>query len=119
MYEDIRAGKYKNKLAYPTAPKPICDHCGEKHKERQRFCGECGKELNFQSKIDTYMKQRKEYRKEESRLDDLFQSDLFDDLGISENPKKDKLFSMAYERGHSGGMEEVYAYASELVELIE
>lgn len=59
-----------------------------------------------------------EYRVEESRLDTEFKSDLFEDLGITDNPRREKLFSLAWEIGHSIGYSEVYRVACDLVELI-
>ena len=40
------------------------------------------------------------------------------DLGILENPKADKLMSIAWEEGHASGYYEVYQKARDLVELI-
>jgi hypothetical protein len=50
---------------------------------------------------------------------DQFYTDVKDDLGITNNPKADKLMSKAWERGHSSGYQEVYNCACDLVELIE
>jgi hypothetical protein len=41
------------------------------------------------------------------------------DLGILDNPKADKLMSIAWEDGHSAGYYEVYQKARDLVELIQ
>lgn len=48
-----------------------------------------------------------------------FKEDLFDELSITNNPKKDKLYAKAYQMGHAYGYSEVYNYACDLVELIE
>ena len=47
-----------------------------------------------------------------------FKTDLFEELGISDNPKKDKLFSIARELGHSDGYSSVAYYAEILADLI-
>ena len=41
------------------------------------------------------------------------------DLDILDNPKAEKLMSIAWERGHSCGYYEVYINALELVDLIK
>lgn len=69
-------------------------------------------DIEFQAAI-------KPYQDEQSVLHDEFKRDLFEDLGIEENPKKELLFAKAWEQGHSSGFSEVYNYAAELVELIE
>lgn len=58
------------------------------------------------------------YREEESRLMKQFKQDMFEELGIENNPKREILFRIAWEYGHSYGLHEVFSYAEELVELI-
>lgn len=59
------------------------------------------------------------YRAEDRRLHDLFTNDLFEYLGITNNPKRFKLFEKAWSIGHSYGYHEVWGHAEDLVELIE
>lgn len=66
-----------------------------------------------------YQEARTAFRDESTRLYELFKQDLFEYLGVENNPKKDKLFSTAWEMGHSGGYSEVLGFAEELVELIQ
>lgn len=61
----------------------------------------------------------KPYLDERVALHIEFKKDLYEDLGIEDNPKKEKLFEKAWELGHSGGYSEVYNYACDLVDLIE
>lgn len=61
----------------------------------------------------------KPYRDEQARLHTEFEKDLYEDLGIEDNPKKEKLFTKAWEFGHSSGYSEVYNYACDLVDLID
>ena len=56
------------------------------------------------------------YNAEERHLVEMFKQDLFNDLGIADNPKREKLFSIAWENGH--GYSEVYNEAIDLVDLI-
>ena len=64
-------------------------------------------------------KHQQDYRKEEHRLYNEFKSDLFEEFGVENNPKREKAFSLAWEYGRSSGYEEVYGYFDELVELIK
>jgi hypothetical protein len=61
----------------------------------------------------------KAYHTDRIRLDNEFKADLLADLGITNHPKADLLYSKAYEMGHSSGRSEVYNYALDLVELIQ
>jgi len=56
--------------------------------------------------------------KEQLDLRRKFKKELEEEFATVNNPKKDVLFSKAYERGHSSGMEEVYNVYADLVELI-
>ena len=58
------------------------------------------------------------YAAEEGRLANAFAEDFFEELGIQNNPKKDLLFSKAWDRGHSGGYAEVMNAGYGLVDLI-
>ena len=65
-----------------------------------------------------YKAHRKEYHDERNKLHQEFQNDLFEDYGVSDNPKRFKCFDLAWEHGHSSGFEEVYNYFGDFVELI-
>ena len=59
----------------------------------------------------------KEYQEESNRLAEIFKQDVFKDLGIEDNPKREKLLEIAYREGHSGGFSEIYSQMIDLVEL--
>jgi hypothetical protein len=44
---------------------------------------------------------------------------LFEKYDVTDNPKRDKCYHLAYEYGHSSGDSEIEYYFSELVELIK
>ncbi len=60
-----------------------------------------------------------QYQAQLALLENKFRTDLFCELGITDNPKREKLYSIAYDKGHAHGYAEVYAVACSLVELIE
>ena len=68
---------------------------------------------------DAYKAQRKQYTDEEFNLQVQFQNDLFENFNVSDNPKRFKCLELAWERGHSSGLEEVYGYFGDLVVLIQ
>ena len=59
-----------------------------------------------------------EHRAEGRRLKEKFKVDLFDDLGIADNPKAELLFNLVLKYG---GVEisRIYDYAVEMVVLIK
>ena len=67
---------------------------------------------------EAYKAHLNEYHAETTRLDEEFQNDLFEDFDVSDNPKRFKCFELAWERGHSSGVGDVYNCFGDLVELI-
>jgi hypothetical protein len=76
-------------------------------------------EFNSSLPKEETQKVRLEYFIEENRLSDLFKEDLFKEHGVSEHPKRERCYSLAYEYGHSSGYSEVANYFNELVNLIK
>lgn len=78
--------------------------------------------LESKSEYVKYEKELREYKerlsKHQAELHEQFKKELFDELGIADNPKREKLFSKAWEQGHGCGYAEVYNYACDLVDLI-
>lgn len=56
--------------------------------------------------------------RQQAALDAEFKRDVCEDLDIANHPKRDMLWDMAWQRGHSDGQQAVYDEASELVELL-
>lgn len=59
------------------------------------------------------------YYAETSRLQEQFKQDLFAELEITNHPMREKMYSQAWDDGHSSGLSEVYNCALSLVNLIE
>lgn len=59
------------------------------------------------------------YIAEARRLEELFKADLFEEFGVSDNPKRELCYVIAYRSGHSHGYSEIYAEFSDIVELIQ
>jgi hypothetical protein len=66
-----------------------------------------------------YKAHQKQYGEETHKLHEEFVNDLFENFNVTDNPKKDKAFELAWEKGHANGLEEVYNEFYDLVELIE
>jgi hypothetical protein len=67
---------------------------------------------------EAYEAHRKEYNDESAKLHQEFKNDLFEEFGVSDNPKRNKCFDLAWEHGHPSGYEEVYNYFGDFVDLI-
>jgi hypothetical protein len=61
---------------------------------------------------------RIKYNTEENLLHQEFKNDLFEEFGVTDNPKKELLFDKAWDDGHYAGYSEVYNCFEGLVDLI-
>jgi phosphomannomutase len=65
-----------------------------------------------------YNEHKKQYGEETHKLYEEFVNDLFEEFGVTDNPKRHKAFQVAWQQGHAYGFEEVYNKFDDLVELI-
>jgi len=66
-----------------------------------------------------YKAHQLQYTDEKHKLHEEFVNDLFEDFGVSDNPKRYKAFDLAWEKGHANGLGDVYNEFDDLVELIK
>lgn len=111
MIAKIYAEK-STQLRYPSEdPKKIEeieDMAGKKNREDARE--------NYRNEIRA---ERNKYGEEQYKIDKEFKLALFKEYGVETNPKREKAFSMAWERGHSYGYGEVEGEFMDLVELLK
>lgn len=105
----MNVNDYRNTLSYPDK---------EDFVTRIQHITNCGEEIELLLDRDAYNKAKTEYQKESRRLQQKFEDDLKEHLGIVDNPKANLLLERAWFLGHAGGYEEIIAYAEDLVDLI-
>lgn len=106
--DNIDAGRYENKVPYAYEKIPINDgmtikQAREHEAEQKRLKQE----------------QRDKHCMETARLTRLFRADLESEHGVSSHPKASKVWEMAWDSGHSGGLHEIANRYDEFVELIK
>ena len=69
--------------------------------------------------LNKYTEIKRAYNEGHQKITETFKQDLFKDLGIENNPKKEKLFEIAWRMGHGGGYGDVVCYAEDMVGLIK
>jgi len=107
--------KYKNLMEYPYRPhKPFLER-GHTSNEARNYTSSL---RVYESLMVRFREGRQKYHDEGNRLNEQFKQDAFKELSIQNNEKKEKLWSKAWEEGHSGGLNEVWIYMQDLVELI-
>jgi hypothetical protein len=66
-----------------------------------------------------YRADMKHYNEERLKLEEEFKQDLFEEFGVTDNPKREKAYAYAWEHGHANGFSEVYNVFDGIVELIK
>lgn len=66
----------------------------------------------------SYKEHLKQYSEEKANLLKEFKQDLFEELGITHHPKREKLFEKAWENSRSEGLYQVIVEAESLADLI-
>ena len=112
VYDKIRAGLYNRKLPYNPPETELIKIDPENMTGKQV---REAKEANDRKKVEY----RLAYSKNSGELASQFRKDLEEDCGTTGHPKADMLFNKAYDRGHSGGFEEVTNAYYDMVDLIK
>jgi len=111
-YERLKAIKYPDKPKRPTSPSITSSTPEAFH--------QFGDELEAYNIARTaWLLKHREVTINEGNIYDEFKLEVFKELGIENNPKKELLYSKAWELGHSSGFSEIWNYATDLVELIK
>lgn len=119
-YDKAIAGDYASKLDYGTRPKEpavLRRTAVSLTKEELRSLPEIISE--HESAVATQREKQVAYREDCSRLVEQFRNDLEAEHGVAGHPMADKLYSMAYEHGHSAGLTEVAIHYADFVELLD
>jgi hypothetical protein len=108
--------KYKNKLNYPSMPfRPLLSK-----KLTSKQAKVYGEELaKYEIKQEKFKLLRNEYIAEDRRLKELFEADALEYVGLTGHPKANKAFLLAWERGYSGGYNDIIIHLEELAKLLK
>jgi hypothetical protein len=119
ILDNIKNGKYEIKLEYPRTIAYRCPSCDKLLNHSFKFCPNCGQETKFERLSMERRVLIKEYNKEESRLYNVFKDDCLKEVGLENHPKREDIFSFAYDRARSGGYQEVFNFLDDLSELFK
>lgn len=117
--------KYKNTLPYPDRDDYKTIHIYSNGKclftgklsDYKKQAGPDGVQEIVEDK-EAYNAALKVYRQEDQRLYAAFREEVLEENGILNHPKADKVFSMAWEDGHSSGYDEVACYVDKYTDLV-
>lgn len=120
--DNITEGKYANTLPWvtPRGHQAQCPGCKSSFARADNFCKTCGYNLDgvAHASMQARQSQLKAFSTEANRVNKLFKDDALTACGIFDHPKAEKAWMMAWERGHSGGLESVLSELEDLVDLL-
>lgn len=118
-YDKAIAGDYASKLDYGTRPK---EPAILRRMARDLTADELRSMVDVKAEYERAVAEQRDqtvaYREDSGRLGEQFRKDLEAEFNVEGHPMADKLYSMAYEHGHSAGMAEVASYYGEFSELL-
>ena len=119
VIERIRVGHYNPTMEYPrqvrTPPilsKKVIDLSADEVASLLEV------KATYEEEVRVYNEQRALYKANNGGVVGYLQGDLEEEYGLVGHPKASKLFEIAYDMGHSGGMEDVANYYCQLSELL-
>jgi hypothetical protein len=74
--------------------------------------------MDFKKYENQYKFGTSEYVTREGQLHQDFREDALNEVGMLGHAKADKLYSMAWEHGHSAGFSEVFFWVQDLARLL-
>ena len=127
--------KYKTKLPYPTNPRipeSLKDALRNRHvvfskiKEFDDFVEQTYKETSsackdwktYKAEVIKYHTERDAYQEDQNLKEEQFRQDALEECGLLNHPKASKLYSFAWEHGHSSGLYEVFYWLQEVADLV-
>lgn len=118
-YDKAIAGDYTSKLDYGTRPKePAVLRRMARDLTADELRSMADVKIEYERAVAEQRDQTVAYREDSSRLGNQFRKDLETEFNVEGHPMADKLYSMAYEHGHSAGLAEVANYYGEFSELL-
>ena len=112
LYDQIQKGEFRTKLNFPQ--RPVKPSLIGKHDSK--IYAEALKE--YEDLMINYNELTAEYRKDQQRLDLKFKRAAFKYCGIDQHEKRHRAWELAWEHGHSSGLNDVLHHLEELSELL-
>ena len=108
--------KYKMTRPYPPAPYSPWLPTNPTPEDCRKYAD--AKEAHLQA-IEVWKKARSDWEAEENRLFKGFKADALAEVGLTNHPKADKAYGLAWENGHASGLSEVYNHLMRYAELLK
>jgi hypothetical protein len=107
-YEKLKSIPYPDRPKKPNFPKAIS----------------ISEELrNYANEVDVFtnewLENHKVFTEKQGEVYAEFKVELLKELDIENNPKAELLYSIAWDKGHSGGLCDIWSEACDLVDLIK
>lgn len=119
VIERIRVGHYKPTMEYPRKPvSPTILYTRVVDLSADEVASLLEVKATYEEEVRVYNEQRAIYNANNGGVVGDLQGDLEEEYGLVGHPKASKLFEIAYDMGHSGGMEDVANYYCHLSELL-
>jgi len=119
VIERVRAGHYNPTMEYPRKPvSPSILYKKVVNLSADEIASLLEIKATYEEELRVYAEYRALYNANNGGVKRDFQSDLEKEYDLVGHPKASKLYEIAYDMGHSSGMEDVAHYYCQLSELL-
>jgi len=108
--------QFKNTKPYPERPKPPVLPKNPTPDDYRKHATALEGHADV---VETFNKARQAYDNEECRIDNLAMEAMLKDVGLDKHPKRAKIYYYAWERGHSGGYNDVWCVLCDIADLFK
>lgn len=117
--ENITSGRYDNKMPYPSLPKlpPELKLTGSQLTNDQ-IAALPEIKRKYEDEVKACKAAQSVYQAEENARMTKFENDCAAACGLTNHPKRSKVYGLAWDYGHSSGLGDVYSYYENLAELV-
>ena len=120
IYDRVKAGVYKSTVEYPTPVAiPKIFYKNVRDLTKKDIASLPTITSTYDAAKAAYDEQKMAFRRSETEAYNRFRADLAAEYNLTDHPKEGLLYSIAYDMGHSSGMEEVVLFYDRLAELLK
>jgi hypothetical protein len=107
--------EYKVTIPYPERPRKPSLASKHTAREARAHARELGR---YEVSMQVFRANLDEYRQQERTLEARFKEDALKEVGLTDHPNADKIYSYAWEKGNASGFKDVFYILEDLAGLI-
>jgi len=114
IYQNINDGVYQNKMHYPGPTPKRPKELGKGYEVADRVAT-----IVYRNFLAEFNRDKREWDREQTERYENFRRDALEYCGLTSHPKAGRLFTYAWDHGHSAGYHEVVGWLEDIAEILQ